>query len=204
MAKSHGLRRPYKIFATAAIVIALSSVASATFAASAARERSDEIVKEAETTIVTAGQKSPFDAQMVNNAINDLHQALKIDPHNDSAYVDLGFCYSLLRDPTTAQDMYRTATLINPSPGNFKELADIYLRVGDAESALEAANAGLLKDPHHAKLLNAKGLALSDLGRPDEAAQAFRLAVRYDPSLEVARQNLNALAAKSHQGQGAE
>jgi Flp pilus assembly protein TadD len=133
---------------------------------------------------------------MINEAINDLHQALKIDSHNDSAYVDLGFCYSLLRDASTAEDMYRTATLINPSPANFKELADIYLRTGDAEAALMAANAGLVKDPHNARLYNAKGLALNDLQRPEEADQAFNLAVKYDPSLEVARQNRDALEGK--------
>jgi len=184
----------YGIFATAALMLVLSS---AVVIASTNRERSDEVVKEAEATIMTAGKSNPVDTQMVNKAIDDLHQALKIDPRNDSAYVDLGFCYGLLRDPSTAQDMYRTATLINPSPANFKELADIYLRVGDAEAALMAANAGLVKDPHNAKLFNAKGLALSDLQRPDEAEQAFKRALEYDPSLEVARQNLDAMKAKN-------
>jgi Flp pilus assembly protein TadD len=161
------------------------------------REHSDEIVKEAEATIMAAGKSNPVDIAMVNKAVEDLHQALKIDPRNDSAYVDLGFCYGLMRDPSTAEDMYRTATLINPSPTNFKELADIYLRVGDAEAALMAANAGLLKDPHNAKLYNAKGLALSDLQRSDEAEQAFKRAVQYDPGLEVAHQNLDALRSKN-------
>jgi len=191
---SHARAMRYGIFATAALMLVLSSAA---VTASTNRERSDEVVKEAEATIMTAGKSNPVDTQMVNKAIDDLHQALKIDPRNDSAYVDLGFCYGLLRDPSTAQDMYRTATLINPSPANFKELADIYLRVGDAEAALMAANAGLVKDPHNAKLFNAKGLALSDLQRPDEAEQAFKRALEYDPSLEVARQNLDAMKAKN-------
>ncbi|HVN28370.1 MAG TPA: tetratricopeptide repeat protein [Candidatus Binataceae bacterium] len=183
------------VLATAALIVALSN---AGFAATTNRARSDEIVKEAEATVAAAGQKKPVDTTLINRAIGDLHQAIKIDPHNDSAFVDLGFCYSVLRDPETAEDMYRTATLINPSAGNFKELADIYLRTGDAEAALMAANAGLQKEPHNAKLFNAKGLALSDLGRPDEAEQAFKKAVEYDPSLAVARQNLEALRAKNH------
>jgi Flp pilus assembly protein TadD len=103
----------------------------------------------------------------------------------------------MLRDGTTAEHMYRTATMINPSPDNFKELADLYLRTANYESALITANAGLQKDPHNAKLLNAKGLALIKLQRTDEAVDAFRLAVRYDPSLEVARQNLDAITGKS-------
>jgi Tfp pilus assembly protein PilF len=191
--KSGGLEMRNKMFGAAAVVLALALLVSVAYAASDRRGRSDEVVKEAEATIMEAGKKNPLDTQMVNHAIDELHQALKIDPRNDSAYGDLGFCYGLLREASTAEDMYRTATLINPSPGNFKELADIYLRVGKPEAALMAANAGLQKDPHNAKLYNAKGLALHDLKRFDEAEQAFREAVHYDPSLEVARQNLEAL-----------
>jgi Tfp pilus assembly protein PilF len=192
--KSGGREMLYKMFGAAAIVLMLSSLASVASAAGDSRARSDAVVKQAEATIMAAGQKNPLDTQLVNDAIDQLHQALKIEPRNDSAYVDLGFCYGLLREASTAEDMYRTATMINPSPGNFKELADIYLRTGDPDGALMAANAGLEKDPHDAKLYNAKGIALSDLHRGDEAAQAFREAIRYDPSLEVARQNLEALS----------
>ena len=182
-----------KVLAAIAIVLVLPGVALPAHMSGDARARSDEMVKAAEAKVMEAGKKDPFDSQMVNQAIDQLHRALKIDPRNDSAYVDLGFCYALMRDSATAEDMYRTATLINPSAGNFKELADIYLRTGNAESALMAANAGLVKDPHNAKLYNAKGLALSDLRRTDEAEQAFREAIHYDPQLEVARQNLDAL-----------
>jgi Flp pilus assembly protein TadD len=183
--------------AAAAAVLAVLSAVSITHAAGENRARSDEVVKEAEAIIMEAGKKNPADVEMINRAIDELHQALKIDPKNDSAYVDLGFCYGVLRDATTAEDMYRTATVLNPSGGNFKELADIYLRTGDSEAALMAANAGLQKNPQDAKLYNAKGLALNDLHRADEAEQAFREAVRLDPSLEVARQNLDALSGKS-------
>lgn len=56
-----------------------------------------------------------------------------------------------------------------------------------------AANAGLVKDPHDARLYNAKGMALHDLMRFDEAAKAWRQALVYDPSFEIARRNLEAL-----------
>jgi len=185
-----------RVFAALAIVVALPAAAFSAHPPSAARVRSDALVKQAETNVTQAGKSEPFDSKLIDRAIDQLHQALKIDPRNDSAYVDLGFCYSALRDAATAEDMYRTATLINPSPANFKELADIYLRTGDAEAALMAANAGLAKAPHDARLLNAKGLALSDLQRTDEAEAAFRQAVHYDPTLKVAQQNLDALRGK--------
>ena len=91
--------------------------------------------------------------------------------------------------------MYRTATELNPSGSNFIELADVYLRVGDAEDALLAANAGIVKDPSNARLYNAKGLALNDLQRFDEAEEAWEKALRLNPNLKVAQANLDALNA---------
>jgi Tfp pilus assembly protein PilF len=182
-----------KLLAIAAAAGMLSLYPRYSMAAGADRARSEELVKEAETMVYEAGKSSPLDASKVHSAIDRLHEALKVDPRNDGAYVDLGFCYGLLRDGNTAVDMYRTATLINPSPANFKELADVYLRIGNPEGALMAANAGLVKDPHNARLYNAKGMALHDLTRFDEAAQAWRQALVYDPSFEIARRNLEAL-----------
>ncbi|HYB90066.1 MAG TPA: tetratricopeptide repeat protein [Candidatus Binataceae bacterium] len=173
---------------------------------SAARERSDKIVAEAEVLINQAGRSDPLDTEKVRRAIDKLRDALAVDPRNDSAYVDLGFSYGLLRDPSTAVDMYVKATQINPSPANYKELADIYLRVGDPASALMAANGGLIKNPKDAKLQNAKGMALLDLARPDEAAIAFRKAVELDPTFTVARDNLRAVneRAAHHASGGAQ
>ena len=59
-----------------------------------------------------AGQSNPVDSKLIHQAMDKLHDALRIDPRNDSAYVDLGFCYGVLRDGDTAIDMYRTATEI--------------------------------------------------------------------------------------------
>ena len=54
----------------------------------------------------------------------------------------------------------------------------MYLRVGDAEDALLAANAGIIKDPRNARLYNAKGLALNDLQRFGEAEDAWEKALQ--------------------------
>jgi Flp pilus assembly protein TadD len=93
--------------------------------------------------------------------------------------------------------MYTKAVRINPSPSNFLELTDIYLRVGQPSDALMAANAGLSKSPRDARLWNAKGMALNDLMRISDAKQAFERAVKLDPSFAVARRNLQAVNAGS-------
>ena len=179
-----------------AIAISVSGVlalASSIYAAETNRAESDAVVAEAETMVMQAGHADPVDTKLIHQAMDKLHLALKIDPRNDSAYVDLGFCYGVLRDGDTAIDMYRTATDLNPSGSNFIELADIYMRVGDAQDALLAANAGIVKDPNNARLYNAKGMALNDLQRFGEAEDAWEKALRLNPNLKVAQANLDAL-----------
>jgi tetratricopeptide (TPR) repeat protein len=177
----------------AAAAMATLAIASSSYAAETNRPESDAVVAEAEKLVAQAGQADPVDTRLIHAAMDKLRTALKIDPRNDAAYVDLGFCYGVLRDGATAVDMYRTATDLNPSGSNFIELADIYMRVGDPQDALLAANAGLIKDPSNARLYNAKGLALNDLQRFGEAEDAWEKALRLDPDLKVAQANLDAL-----------
>jgi uncharacterized protein len=171
--------------------------AAAPARADSAQSRSAQMVTRAEAIIREAGKTNPPDTDKIYQAIKVLKNATQIDPNNDSAYVDLGFCYGVLRDGPTAVDMYNKAVRINPSAANFLELADIYMRVGQSSDALMAANAGIAKNSHDARLWNAKGMALNDLLRIDEAEQAFKQALKLDPSFAVARSNLDALEAKS-------
>ncbi len=182
-----------KSLALAIVSLGILMIASSSYAAGANRAESDAVVAEAEGLIMKAGQADPVDTKLIHQAMDKLHGALKIDPRNDAAYVDLGFCYGVLRDGETAVDMYRTATELNPSGNNFIELADIYMRVGDTEDALLAANAGIMKDPSNARLYNAKGMALNDLQRFDEAEDAWEEALKLNPNLKVAQANIDAL-----------
>jgi Flp pilus assembly protein TadD len=182
-----------EVFAIVIAATAALALASSSYATSRNRATSDLVVADAEALITDAGKSNPVDSKKVHLAMDKLHEALRIDPQNDSAYVDLGFCYGVLRDGNDATDMYMKATQINPSGANFIELADIYLRVGDAEDALLAANAGIAKDPSNARLYNAQGMALNDLQRFGEAAEAWEKALRLNPNFPAAKANLQAL-----------
>lgn len=184
------------LVASVGILIAVPQVHARQTYTATTRAESMRLVDDAETMIKDAGQSDPLDSEKVRTAIAKLKQATQLDPRNDSAYVDLGFCYGLLKEPANAVEMYRTATRINPSPANFKELADIFLRAGSPEEALMAANAGLSKDPHDAGLYNARGMALTNLERFDEAGRDFRKALEIDPAMEAAKINLDALGDK--------
>jgi len=185
--------KPLWLAAIAIAATGVLTIASSSRAAEGDRAQSDAVVAEAEKLVAQAGQADPVDTRLIHQAMDKLHVALKIDPRNDAAYVDLGFCYGVLRDGPTAIDMYRTATQLNPTGNNFIELADIYMRVGDSQDALLAANAGIIKDPSNARLYNAEGMALNDLQRFDEAEEAWEKALRLNPNLKVAQANLDAL-----------
>jgi tetratricopeptide (TPR) repeat protein len=184
---------PVLLLAIAIVTVAVVGVAASAYASNANRAASDAVVADAEQLIIKAGQADPADTRLIHQAMDKLKAALRIDPRNDAAYVDLGFCYGVLRDGDTAVDMYHKATELNPSANNFLELADVYMRVGDSEDALLAANAGIIKDPGNARLYNAKGMALNDLQRFDEAEEAWEKALKLNPNLRVAQVNLDAL-----------
>jgi hopanoid biosynthesis associated RND transporter like protein HpnN len=186
----------------AVVLMCLAATAAMMLSAPAARaesaqSRSAQMVTKAEALIREAGRTSPVNTDEIYRAIKILRNAAQIDPKNDAAYVDMGFCYGVLRDGPTAVEMYAKAVRINPSAANFLELADIYMRVGQSSDALMAANAGIAKNPHDARLWNAKGMALNDLVRIDEAEQAFKQALKLDPSFTVAQRNLQALEGKT-------
>ncbi len=189
------LRFRHKLSAIAIVLGCSLVLAAQARAAVGDRAASAQLVSEAEQMIEQAGQSDPMDTTKVRAAVEKLKTAVQLNPRNDSAYVDLGFSYALLKEPVTAVDMYTKAIRINPSAPNFKELADIYLRVGNPEGALMAANAGLSKDEHNAGLYNARGMALTDLHRYDEAARDFRKALDQSISIGAAKVNLDALGS---------
>ncbi|WAC05871.1 MAG: tetratricopeptide repeat protein [Methanoregula sp.] len=61
---------------------------------------------------------------------------------------------------------------------------------GKYHLALDASEKAIALDPQFAKAWNAKGTALHNLGRNDEALEAFTKAVELDPTLEIAKQNI--------------
>lgn len=178
----------------------LRTAASPNDTAKAESDASRRLVDDAEETIRRAGQSDPVDSALVRQAIKKLKQSVELDSSNDSAYVDLGFAYGLLKEPSLAVDMYRKAAEINPSPANFKELADIYMRVGNPEEALMAANAGLARNSRDPGLYNARGMALMNMERFDEAERDFRKALELDPSFAAAKVNLDALGSDYKRG----
>ena len=77
--------------ALAIVSLGLLMIASSSYAAETNRAESDAVVAEAEKLVMQAGQADPVDTKLIHQAVDKLRGALKIDPRNDAAYVDLGF-----------------------------------------------------------------------------------------------------------------
>jgi tetratricopeptide (TPR) repeat protein len=71
-----------------------------------------------------------------------------------------------------------------------------YEKTEEYEQALIECEAALELDPYLADAHNLHGILLEELHRPLEALQAYRQAIRLDPDLSEARDNLSALRAE--------
>jgi tetratricopeptide (TPR) repeat protein len=74
----------------------------------------------------------------------------------------------------------------------------ISLQENHPEAALEAFNLAETKMPNDARVHNFRGIALTSLGRTDEASSEYLRALALDPKLQSAYRNLGFLEWKAH------
>jgi Flp pilus assembly protein TadD len=127
-------------------------------------------------------------------AVEALRHALSLAPEDPAAWTDLGVALARQGDRTAARDAFERATRRAPQQGEaWNGLGALRLALDDPEGALgplQHATSLLRQDPHPALNL---GLAYERLRRWDEAARAFREALRRSPGHPVAERHLAAL-----------
>ncbi len=114
-------------------------------------------------------------------AMASLHKAIELEPRAESAHNDLG---NILREQgklDEAADYYRRAVSLRPGyPDALVNLGLIQLKTGKPAQALDSLDQCLAKHPFDRRTLAWKAVALSELGRADEAAAIV------DPERDVA------------------
>jgi len=107
-----------------------------------------------------------------SDAVAAAHRAIALDPGMPYAYYVLALALAGDRRWADAEAAIRSALDLDAAhPDYHRLLADIRFSREDWTGALAAADRGLTFDAQHAGCLNSRAMALTKLGRPDEAAR---------------------------------
>ncbi|MBE9234116.1 tetratricopeptide repeat protein [Cuspidothrix issatschenkoi LEGE 03284] len=123
-------------------------------------------------------------------AIDDLNQAIKINPNFALAYYGRGFVRSQLGDKQGAIDDFNQAIKFNP---NF---ADAYYgrglvrsELGDKQGAIDDYTQAIKFNPNYAKAYYNRGNVRSQLGDKQGAIDDYTQAIKFNPNLAEAYGN---------------
>lgn len=127
----------------------------------------------------------------VNDAERLFQQCLLIHHKFHPGYFDLSVVRSLQRRDAEAEDLLRTAIQLAPLVATYRErLVGMLRSQGRKEEALAAAEAAKEAGARSADLSFQHGNALFELGRPQDAEDAFREGIEIDGSHPELRGNL--------------
>ncbi|MDM0044101.1 type IV pilus biogenesis/stability protein PilW [Variovorax dokdonensis] len=140
-----------------------------------------------------------FQNGQTNVALDEVKQALAIDPGYGDAYNLRGLVYMRLDDPGLAEDSFRRAISINPRDGNamhnYGWLLCQQKRYGDGIGQFQRA----LETPGYAdqaKTLMTMGVCDMQAGRSAEAERALTRAYEIDPNNPIVAYNLALLLSQ--------
>ncbi len=129
-------------------------------------------------------------------ALDEVKQALRIDPRLTQALNVRGLAYAALGDPRRAQDSLEQALDSAPGdPASLHNLAWFHCQQGQFPQALAAFDQVLaqLRGPSASRTLLARGVCESRAGRMEAAVRALQSSLDHDPSNSAAAINLAAV-----------
>jgi Tfp pilus assembly protein PilF len=131
---------------------------------------------------VQAGVKA-FDAGNFADARKSFEAAVKKNPKDDAAYMNLGSTCEKLGEKVAAEMAYKNALSIKPDlEAAASNLSALYIDEGRIDDALAVARASLAKHPGSASLHENLGIALASRSDQDNATKEFSAAVQAAPS----------------------
>jgi tetratricopeptide (TPR) repeat protein len=138
------------------------------------------------------------DKGRLDEAIENYHKAIQIDPNSADTLNNLGFALAAKGRFDEAIENYYKAIQIKPNYTDaLNNLGLALVAKGRFDEAIENYRKAIQIDPNSAITLNNLGVALAAKGRFDEAIENFRKTIQIDPNPADALNNLGfALAAK--------
>jgi predicted negative regulator of RcsB-dependent stress response len=127
----------------------------------------------------------------VDEAIEHLQEALRLDPSHPEAHSNLGVALARRGRSAEAIDHYLEALRLDPGQSQaYSNLGNVLLQQGQVGEAIARFREGLSIDPADPQArTNLAGALLRD-GRIDEAIAELEQALRMTPDFEPARRNL--------------
>lgn len=140
----------------------------------------------AEMARLKCAQRDPL------GALGAWRRAVHLRPTDPDGWFNLGLAAEQAGELAEAASAYRRAMASGASgPAELgTRLATVLAASGEAEQALQVADAVLARWPEAAAALNARGQALVSLGRIGEARESLERAVELEPDLAEALQQL--------------
>ncbi len=113
--------------------------------------------------------------------------ALEADPHNLEFHLQLGVCYTRLKDWSNAETCFDRAIEINPrfAPAHLAR-AHLYLKMHENAKAADSGFVAVDLKPNYGQAHYLVGIALSRMGWYERAIQAFEFAILHEPALKRA------------------
>ena len=124
-----------------------------------------------------------LDAGHPREALARFRIALGVDSTSGSVWRAQGDAYRALGEVAAAEGAYRRSIELDPEYwGGYNKLGNLYFNVGDYDRAARRSEAALEADPGNPYVTENFAGTLFQLGRFDEAEEAYRRLVRVRPS----------------------
>lgn len=112
---------------------------------------------------------------MPERALQELKQALALDPDFAPAQLELGYAYLYEADYDLAEKSFQKYISLKPEqPNPYDSLADLYSIQGDFEKAIDYYRKALAKEPDFIESLRKMGINLIFLGKYEEGRSLLR------------------------------
>ena len=141
-------------------------------------------------TITTSGRVSPEQARVIDRAIGDFTQAIRLAPNSASAYGERGVAYANKGDFDHAITDYNQALRINPNLAEaYNNRGNAYSDKRDYDRAIADFKQAIRINPNLAETYNNRGNAYRGKGDFDRAIADYNQALRINPNYAEAYNN---------------